>query len=128
MKKLLSMLLAAILIFGAVSAAAEGFQDLAAMYSDEDLKMILAVIRAELIRRSGEGFTLQPGVYIVGTDFPACAYRVELTGEGYANFEAYANDNSFSSGFSFYSTFMDSATANVIGRIYLSENNIVAPL
>ena len=75
---------------------------------------------------SGDNPDFLPELDIAGTDFPIGAYRVELIDDGYANYEVYANDGRFAAGLPFFSTFMESTTANVIGRIYLSENNIVA--
>ena len=46
----------------------------------EQLQDAAARLQAEILRRSGEPFTVQAGLYLVGRDLPAGTWRVELAG------------------------------------------------
>lgn len=72
MKKLLALALA-FMILAAVPALAD-FDG----YSLEALQAAAAQLQAEILRRSGEPFTVPAGFYLVGRDLPAGTWRVEL--------------------------------------------------
>ena len=73
MKKLFA--LALVLVILAAPALAD-FED----RSLAQLQDAAARLQAEILRRSGEPFTVQPGFYLVGRDLPAGTWRVELAG------------------------------------------------
>ena len=71
MKRILALIL--ILTLAVAPALAE-FADL----SLEELQAKATAIQMEILARAGEGFTLYPGIYIVGEDIPAGKYRIEV--------------------------------------------------
>ena len=74
MKKLFA--LALVLVILAAPAALADFED----RSLAQLQDAAARLQAEILRRSGEPFTVQAGFYLVGRDLPAGTWRVELAG------------------------------------------------
>lgn len=78
MKKLLSLILALAVILAAGAAGAEAAL---ARYSDAELLQLVAMISAEIVRRSGEPFEVLPGTYVVGRDLPAGSWRIEMRDE-----------------------------------------------
>ena len=73
MKKVFA--LALVLVILAAPALAD-FED----RSLAQLQDAAARLQAEILRRSGEPFTVKPGFYLVGRDLPAGTWRVELAG------------------------------------------------
>lgn len=77
MKRLFALALALVIL--AVPALAD--ENPLADFSMEELQGTAAVIQAEILRRAGEPFTVQPGFYLAGQDLPAGTWRVELAGD-----------------------------------------------
>lgn len=75
MKKLVALILAALLLTGC--ALAEDWQAKLAEYSLEELQAMAAAYDAEIIRRTKESFEVPTGTYIVGEDLPAGTYSVD---------------------------------------------------
>lgn len=95
--------------------------------SDDELEYFCAVYDAELLRRRGSSYTLYPGIYIVGTDIPAGAWRMELQ-SGTAELALYRDIDTYNADFSvalFDKIFSVSWDDAIIGKMQLNMGNIL---
>ena len=117
MKKLFA--LALVLVILAAPALAD-FED----RSLAQLQDAAARLQAEILRRSGEPFTVQPGLYLVGRDLPAGTWRVELAGAAaevvvYRSMEAASADIAIPMQDYLLGTF--AGMAREVGALYLAD-------
>lgn len=119
MKKLLALALA-IMILAAVPALAD-FDG----YSLEALQAAAAQLQAEILRRSGEPFTVWPGQYTVGEDIPAGVYRVELLTGGSGWFWVYAQAGDVVPVFEGTLSNYEDVAAPIIGKVTLGAGMLV---
>lgn len=123
MKKIAVLFAVLLLLFP--SACAETATEKAlAVYTDEDLQNLIAVCKAELLRRSGEGFDLEPGLYICGVDFPSGAYRIDMKSgfASMADFYVYANEEMYIQQSPYINIMLSLVGGQPsIGRVYLPE-------
>lgn len=125
MKKICALILVLVVILAAVPVGAERYAEVLAQFSDAEIQSLAAIYNAELLRRAGEAFTLEPGIYMVGVDVPELAYRVETTDEKLASVWFYAGNEEFSQTLAFYTFVFDPTDLQSIGRIYLAEGNVI---
>lgn len=119
MKKLLALALA-IMILAAVPALAD-FEG----QTLEQLQDTAARVQAEILRRSGEPFTLWPGRYTVGVDIPAGAYRVEIKTGGSGLFWVYTQADDLFPTFQGSLSTYEEVAAPIIGKVTLADGMIV---
>lgn len=127
MKKLLALFLALALMIPAF-ASAQTIAEIMAQYTDTEIQMLAEMYAAELLRRAGNGFTLEPGFYTVGIDIPAMVYRIEFAGASQysiATIDFYPDYQNMDDSDAFYSATL-SLDSPAIGKIGLAEGNVVA--
>ena len=111
MKRILALIL--ILTLAVAPALAE-FADL----SLEELQAKATAIQMEILARAGEGFTLYPGIYIVGEDIPAGKYRVEVV-KKYGVLSVFNQENHYV--FSEFLSLQDEEDTAVVGKLVLEN-------
>lgn len=118
MKRLLSLLLAIMLVLPAVALAAD--IDVTAL-SDTELEALYDAILAErLARRTFTSFEVQPGMYRVGVDVPAGAFRAVLVdGSDMAYIFTYEGDSNVNR----HSYGLECGSPSEIGRMLLFEGD-----
>jgi len=128
-KKILAAVILFVLFLSIIPGASawSRAQEILTDYTDEQLKVIISMYKAELLRRSGDPFVVHAGVYVVGFDLPSGAWRVELVNQS-AELCAYANEYTFQQelAFPFFDQLLNEyAGVTTIGRIFLTDGNIV---
>lgn len=121
MKRLLAAAL--VLLILAIPALAD--DNPLADYSMEELQGTAAVIQAEILRRSGEPFTVWPGQYVIGEDIPAGIYRVELQAGGSGWFWVYAQAGDAFPVFEGTLSNYEDVGAPIIGKVSLAAGNFL---
>lgn len=121
MKRLFALALALVIL--AVPALAD--DNPLADYSMEELQGTAAVIQAEILRRAGEPFTVQPGQYVIGEDIPAGIYRVELLTGGSGWFWVYAQAGDALPVFEGTLSSYEDVGAPIIGKVTLGAGNFL---
>ena len=121
MKKVLSIALILILLIPYAFA-----ENALAVYTDEELRTSIAVMKAELLRRGGGPISIPQGCYVIGQDIPAGTYRVEAAEGAIGFFYIYTDATNLDYPLmTFYlvnSSYLDEAdNAPEIGRVYLAE-------
>ena len=129
-KKLIALVLAFIFLAAVAAADYMSWDEWFSAYTDDDLQWIAARCRELLLEHGKKPFTLNPGVYIVGEDFPAGTYTAKLKlnqyDTGSCNFTVWADSNAYMFGLYYFSTLLSTFTSSTeIGRFRLNDGNIV---
>lgn len=96
--------------------------------SEDDLVYFSVMCKTELLRRRGESFDLDPGIYTVGQDLPAGYYRIEMIAGvmGIADFKIfnsvkdYQNQNP-----GYYMVLSQNSDVTSVGKVYLGMDNVL---
>lgn len=125
MKRLIAVILAAVLALAVVPAVGETtWEDWFAQYRDEDLEDIASMIRTELARRNVGPLTLDPGIYVVGTDFPQGIYRAEAVSDFPTSLYLFVSQEAFSMTDYFFGHLFY-GNDSPVGRVYLTTGCII---
>lgn len=120
MKRTLALILSAVLILAAAPVAGEEYVK---NLTNEQLQMLIAYYSSVLLEKTGDGFTLYPGIYNVGIDIQPMAYRIERTDQ-LAVVYAYANAEAFD-GSRYYFSHVLMEDTPIVGRLNLLQGQIV---
>ena len=113
---------------GAGADAATLGQYLLSSMSDDDLAYFSTMCSSELARRQPQPLTLYPGVYYVGQDIPAGAYRMELVNGQNVYAAVYKSQQEYSSDFRiplFDKMFIAYTGETIAGRVQLDFDNVL---
>lgn len=127
MKKAVSLMLVLILALGTAAGAEEAL----ARYSDADLLQLVAMISAEIVRRSGDPFEVLPGTYVVGRDLPAGSWRIEMRDQvGTDIVEIYRNMAAMTDSFpipmqEYRLSHMEGIGTRALGNVTLADGMVV---
>ena len=127
MKKAIAIIMFLLLMIPSACAKDEAAEILAG-FTDEELQALAIGCRYELLRRSGEGFTLEPGVYISGDDFPEGSYRIDIVNgfAGMADVYVYANNDMYVQQLPYIEIMLDTfGEQPSIGRVYLQSGVVL---
>lgn len=120
MKRALSLILAAVMILAAAPVAGEEYVK---NLTNEQLQMLIAYYSSALLEKTGDGFTIYPGIYNVGIDIQPMAYRIEHTDQ-LAVVYVYANADAFDNSLPYFSHTFTEETP-IVGRVGLQQGQII---
>lgn len=128
MKKLLALITVLALLCGAAACEAYTWQDVVDAMDDATLQSVTVFLQSEVVRRLGEGFDLDAGIYWVGEDIPAGRWTVELLPESVTGeVTVYADDAFFTDPLTMfvYSQGLGEYTTKRIGLLILTAGSYI---